>query len=73
MSKLTKEECKVAADRARAYPPGYGYSFVARDVTNDELTEEGYDDIYDVVDHPLSGPITASWWFEKHPEDIALG
>lgn len=71
---LTSEECKVAADRARMYPPGHGYSFVARDMTTDDLVAEGYDDLYDVdVEHPLSGPITASWWFEHHPEDVALG
>lgn len=71
---LTSEECKVAADRARHYPPGQGFSFVGREVTIDDLAAEGYDDLYDVnEDHPLSGPITANWWFEHHPEDIALG
>lgn len=69
---LTKRECKVAADRARTYPPGFGHTYFAIEVTNADLEAEGCPDkfIDCLIRLPLSDNKIASWWAHQHPEHV---
>lgn len=69
--KLTKEECKVAADRARNYPPGFGHTYFAIEVTDKDLIGEGFPaGKLGYNTEPLSDNKIASWWARQHPEHV---
>lgn len=69
---LTFEERKVAAERARNYPPGFGHSYFAR-----RLTEEEENNVVNVFNpcgsSGVSNAISAAQWLSVHPEDHAIG
>lgn len=68
---LTAEECKVAAERARKYPPTYGHSYLARTLTGEEESILG--DIDNPFGDGLSNAAAAARWLSVHPEDHAIG
>jgi hypothetical protein len=80
MPKLTAEECKVAAERAKKYPRGWGYSYLSKRVPRDALrlsidantaAREMYDDGPQEI--MLTAPVLAGAWLRDHPEDEPCG
>jgi hypothetical protein len=78
--RLTSTECKVAAERARKYPKGWGYSYLSKRVPRDALRRsidantalrEMYDDGPSEI--MLSSPALAGAWLRDHPEDEPCG
>lgn len=69
---LTAEERKVAAERARNYPPGFGHTYIARRLTEEE--ETSIDNLFNPCGSPgVSNAISAAQWLSVHPEDHAIG
>lgn len=68
---LTAAECRIAAERARKYPPGYGHSYIATAVT--------WPLIADVLGYAskawtnLGSNDFATALLKKHPEYVEKG
>jgi hypothetical protein len=73
-SKLTLDEFDVAIERARKYPPGFGFSYIGKNVSEEDVLRAGLrvDDM--LTDEPALGmPGIAAQWLQTFPEDVEFG
>jgi hypothetical protein len=64
----------VAIERARKYPPGYGYSYIGKPITKEDVERAGFSADAAAPDEPvLAVPGLAVSWFASHPGDVEFG
>jgi hypothetical protein len=68
---LTPAECRVAAERAKKYPKGFGSYFLPKELTATEQAELFPDD--KPYTQPFKFSRVTSRWFKLHPEDVEKG
>lgn len=64
----------MAIERARKYPPGYGFSYIGKPLTKEEVEGVGLSTDGSSDNEPVMAvPSIAAAWFARHPEDMEFG
>ena len=73
-TKLTVHEFDVAIERARKYPPNYGYSYIGKPITKEDVEGAGLSaDCASPGEPVMAVPGIAASWLKSHPEDVEFG